>query len=325
MFSLSRARHAFRLLRDAAVLGIRCSAFVEHHIYDCQMRSALLVTAATVALLLGDLVLPTVSAAASAPSIGAVSAEVGQNEATLKAPIRPEGLETKYEFWLQCTGSSCISTEGTRVGEGSIQADRLEQEVEVPLTSLLWNTSYDFEVVAANTDGTRHSYIQGFTTGSPPPAGCPDGCPSGEKYESKLEPWVNEGASREASEAPRIGAEEEAKAKEAAELPAKEAAARVTHEREIREAGEHAGREAAERQAKTASVTNCVVPRLRDDSLEAARRALAGSHCTLGKVSKPRRHHGSLRVTRQSSNVGKTLPNGAAVAVTLGSPKAMRG
>jgi len=264
-------------------------------------------------------VLPAVSLAASKPSIGAPSAEVGGNEATLKAPIRPGGLETNYDVWLQCTSQSCTSTESRRVADGSINSG-LEHEVNVPLTALEWNTSYTFEVIASNKDGTVSSYPQTFTTGSPPPAGCPDGCPSGEKYESKLEPWVNEGATREANEAPRLEEEREAKAKEESERPAKEAAARAAKEREVREAGERAGREAAEREllAKQASTTMCVVPSLKGDSLPAARRALGKAHCKLGKVSKPRGHHKTLVVAGQGTKGGKTLADGAAVTVKLG-------
>jgi hypothetical protein len=269
-------------------------------------------------------VLPAVSLAASKPSIGAPSAEVGGNEATLKAPIRPGGLETNYEVWLQCASQSCTSTESHRVADGSIDSG-LEHEVNVPLTSLEWNTSYTFEVIASNKDGTVSSYPQTFTTGSPPPAGCPDGCSENKPYESKLEPWVLEGAEREAKEAPRLEEEREAKAKEEAERPAKEAAARAAHEREVREAGERAGREAAERErlakeqiAKQAAAAMCHVPSLKGDSLAAARRALSKAHCKLGKVSKSRGHHKTLVVSSQSAKSGKTLADGAAVAVKLG-------
>jgi hypothetical protein len=56
---------------------------------------------------------------------------------------------------------------------------------------------------------------------------------------------IEEGATREANEAPRLEEEREAKAREEAERPAKEAAASAAKEREIREAGERAGQEAA--------------------------------------------------------------------------------
>jgi hypothetical protein len=266
--------------------------------------------------------LPAVSLAASKPSIGAPSAEVGGNEATLKAPIRPGGLETQYEVWLQCTSQSCTSTESHRVADGSINSG-LEHEVNVPLTSLEWDTSYTFQVTASNKDGTATSYPQTFTTGSPPPAGCPDGCSDNKPYESKLEPWVLEGAEREAREAPRLGAEEEAKAKEEAERPGKEAAARAAKEREIREAGERAGREAAERErvAKQASVAVCLVPSLKGDSLAAARSALSKAHCKLGRVTPPPRGHGRHVVTRQGLRAGSKHPAGTPVAVSLGPVK----
>ena len=254
--------------------------------------------------------------------IGVVSANVSENSATLEAPIRPEGLESEYELWLEypvCqSGGACESTTSERVGEGSIPADHLEQVVSADLTSLQWDYSYNFVVIASNSDGTRQSYPLTFTTGSPPPVGAPGGSGAGKPVEFKEEPGVWEGAAREAAEAPRIGAEEEAKKKEEEERPMKEAAARAAKEREIREAGERAGREAAEREAKMGVAPSCVVPRLKGDSLAVARRALAKNHCAVGHVIKPRKHHGALEVVTQSANAGRKLANGTAVAVTLG-------
>jgi hypothetical protein len=272
------------------------------------------------------LAIPATSFASSAPSIGSTSAEVGQNEATLKAPIRPEGLATNYEIWLQCTSQSCTSTEGQRVAEGSIEAGRLEQEVSVALTSLEWDSSYIFEVIASNKDGTARSYPQTFTTGSPPPPGCPDGCSDNKPAEFKAEPWNEEGAAREADEAPRLEEEREAKAKEEAERPAKEAAARAAKEREVHEAGERAGRETAEREAKkreeekaaAARSVRCVVPKLKGDSLVVARSALGKAHCSLGKVSRPHERQRKLVVSAQSVRAGRQLAKGTAVAVRLG-------
>jgi hypothetical protein len=271
------------------------------------------------------LAIPATSFASSAPSIGSTSAEVSQNEATLKAPIRPEGLGTQYEVWLQCTSQSCISTEGHRVAGGSIEAGRLEQEISVVLTSLEWDSSYSFEVIASNKDGTVRS-LQTFTTGSPPPAGCPDGCSENKPAEFKAESWNEEGAAREADEAPRLEEEREAKAKEEAERPAKEAAARAAEERGVREGGERAGREAAERETKmkeaekaaAARSVRCVVPKLKGDSLAAARSALSRAHCSLGKVSRPRERQRKLVVSAQSVRAGRQLAQGTAIAVKLG-------
>jgi hypothetical protein len=271
--------------------------------------------AAALAVAMGCAILPAVSFASSAPLIGSTSAEVSQNDATLQAPIRPDGLETTYELWLEypaCqSGDTCEPTTSERVGEGSILAGRLEQVVTAELTSLKWNYSYNFVVIASNSDGTRLSYPLTFTMGSPPPPGDPNGSGVGEPVQGKLEPWVLEGAEREAREAPRLEEEREAKKREEEERPIKEAAARAAKEREIREAGERAGREAAER-------SGCVVPRLKGDSLDAARRALAKDHCDLGKVSKPRSHRGVLVVMTQSAKAGHKLAHDATVAVKLG-------
>jgi hypothetical protein len=138
------------------------------------------------------------------------------------------------------------------------------------------------------------------------------------------ETWGGEGAQRAAEEAPRLEAEREAKHREEAERPAKEAAEKATDEREIREAGERAGREAAERASREAAERaaalhreSCVVPRLRGDSLAAARRVLHRAHCELGRVTAPRAHRGALVVGGQSLRAGRTVADDAKVAITL--------
>lgn len=267
--------------------------------------------------------LPTMAQASSAPSIGAISGSGSENYATFQVPIEPNGLETKYEVWLQCTKGSCASTEGHRVADGSIEAGRLEQQVSVALTSLEWDTEYRLEVSASNKDGTVSSHPQTFTTSSPPPAGAPGGTGGGKPVEGKLEQWVIEGAEREAKEAPRIRAEEEVKKREEEERPAKEAAACAAKERESREAGERAGREAAEREllAKQRSAVVCRVPSLKGDSLTAARHALTKAHCRLGRVSRPAHRGSALVVVRQSIRRGTKLRDRAAVAIILGAAR----
>jgi hypothetical protein len=141
------------------------------------------------------------------------------------------------------------------------------------------------------------------------------------------------GAERVGCEAPIREEEREAKKKEEEERPAKEAAAKAAKEREIREAGERAGREAGERAGREAAererlakeqstkqeaAAMCHVPSLKGDSLAAAQRALGKAHCKLGKASRPRGHHKTLVVSSQSAKSGKTLADGAAVAVKLG-------
>ena len=63
---------------------------------------------------------------------------------------------------------------------------------------------------------------------------------------------------------------------------------------------------------------SCVVPPLRGDTLATARRALSAAHCRLGSVHGPARHHGTLRVTRQSARAGKRLANDARVSLWVG-------
>jgi beta-lactam-binding protein with PASTA domain len=129
--------------------------------------------------------------------------------------------------------------------------------------------------------------------------------------------------------------------KETVERLARESAEQAAKEKQEHEAKEKQEREAregppvaqpppreqpqeAEASGSPATV-RCVVPSLRDDSLGVAQKALRKAHCKLGKVSRPRTHHGALVVTGQSPKSGKKLASGAAVAVTLGSSKATRG
>jgi hypothetical protein len=247
---------------------------------------------------------PAASLASSAPQIGFTSVEVGETSATLTAAIRPEGLETKYEFWLEG------ETTAAEVGEGQISASRLEQEVTAHVASLKPNHKYTYWVLASNKAGSRTSLPASFTTEAAPP-GCPNGCGPGKPTESEAENWNLEGAERAAREASRLEAERQAKKREEEERPAKEAAARAAKERETREAVERESEAALSRSSK------CVVPQLKGDSLSAARKALRTAHCTLGRVSKPSKHSHRLVVTSQTVRAGHELAQGAAVGVRL--------
>jgi hypothetical protein len=258
-------------------------------------------------------IFPAVSFASSAPQIGVTSVEFGESSATLTAQIRPGGVETKYEFWLEG------ETTAAEVGEGYISASRLEQEVSADVTSLKPSHTYTYWVVASNSAGGRTSFPATFTTEAAPPPGCPYGCSSEPPYEHHEEPSLKEAAEREATEAPRLEAERQAERRQEEERPAREAAERAAKEGEIREAGERAGKESAERDgAAAARALRCVVPRLVGDSLTAARRALDKGHCRLGKVTRPRTHRGALVVARQGARGGRKLARGAKVAVMLG-------
>jgi hypothetical protein len=138
-------------------------------------------------------------------------------------------------------------------------------------------------------------------------------------------PTCQEGAERSARESVEIQEH-----KEAAEREARERAAREAHEREVREAHEREVREAHEREAReqreqvereagaSSRSARCVVPRLKGDSLSAARKALLRAHCALGKVTKPAARGGRLVVTTQSPHAGRKLASNTAVGVKLG-------
>jgi hypothetical protein len=270
-------------------------------------------------LLLGGLVLgagmlaaPAVSLAASAPKIVSLSAEVDETTATLKGTIRPDGLETTYEFWMLREGAFVA------VGEGHIAPDKLEVEVRAPVYSLLAEHTYYWGLSVSNADGSAGGEVHSFKTPAPPPPGLPYGTGAGAPVEFHEEEWNLRGAERLASEAPAIEAEYRAKRKEEEERPAKEAAARATSEREAREAGERAGRQAAERR-RLALLAQCVVPRIVGDHLRAARRALRAGHCRLGTVGGARTRRRGLVVISQSARPGSKLLADVAVAVRLGS------
>jgi hypothetical protein len=264
------------------------------------------------ALTLGVVMLaaPAVSLAASAPKIASLSADAEETTATLKATIRPNGLETTYEFWMLRKGAFVA------VGEGHIAPDKLEVEVRAPVYSLLAEHTYYWGLSVSNADGSAGGEVHSFKTPAPPPPGLPYGSGAGAPVEFHEEEWNLRAAERLASEAPAIEAEYRAKRKEEEERPAKEAAARAAKEREVREAGERAGREAAERE-RLALAAACVVPRVVGDGLRIARRALRAGHCRLGKVSGAKAGRGRVVIAAQGAMPGQSLSRDSAIAVTL--------
>lgn len=94
-------------------------------------------------------------------------------------------------------------------------------------------------------------------------------------------------------------------------------------EAELREERERAARE--EREAETSSVdgdkatVRCVVPRLKDWSLRAAKKRLAKAGCKIGEVrTLGDVESGSGKIVRQSPKPGVVRASGTAVRVTLG-------
>jgi hypothetical protein len=256
-------------------------------------------------------------AATQAPEVGYLPAsQVSASGATIEVPINPDGGETSYEIWLECqsareSNQSCEPlTVGPQRQQGVISPGFGSQIVTDAVAGLQADYLYKYRVVAVNSAGKAGNVGDGFLT-------CPSqgSCPS-QPYLEGESLWNLEGAERVADEAPRLEAEREAKRKEAEEPPAKEAAERAAKEREAREAGERIGKEEAERAARTDSPT-CVVPRLRGDSLTAARRALARAHCGVGRLTEPRSYRGPLVVVEQSAHSGSKLSAGSRVALTL--------
>ncbi len=130
---------------------------------------------------------------------------------------------------------------------------------------------------------------------------------SGTPYTPPELPWANESGQRAAEQTVR----------EQRELEARLAAERKTGEE--REAFERAQREIEARAAALQkSPPACLVPRVKGDSLPAAKRALARAHCGLGKLTLSRRAGRRPVVVGQSQPAGRKLPVGTRVALTLG-------
>jgi hypothetical protein len=266
--------------------------------------------------------LPSAAIAASAPAIIGFAAGGGENMVTAEALIRPNGLETKYVFWLRSRGCGAMQVEPCEtveeIGSGSVPAGSLEASVKAAASSLKWNSPYAVRVTATNSLGGEETAWLEFTTPTEPTGGAPGGTGGGKAYELEEERWNLEAARRAAEEAPRLEAERAAKKHAEEERPAREAAERAAALVTAREAGERAARETAQRELRArASRARCRVPALKGETLAAARAALLRGHCRLGSVTGASSRRG-LVVTGQSHPKGARLAHGAAVAVRLG-------
>ncbi len=188
-----------------------------------------------------------------------------------------------------------------------------------------YNQPGNFSITVAANDQAGQTYEGGWHTNavigpssSPPtreipPGSAPNGSKVTEPYKPPELPWANQ-SGKEGAE--RAVAEQRAKEREEqqAEEAATQRAAALKH---AEEQVQQAAAEAAARRREEAEHPACRVPALRGDTLTAARRVLARAHCRLGAVHQPRRRRGPLVVSGQAPRRGKTLPAGAAVAVTL--------
>lgn len=110
-----------------------------------------------------------VAARAEAPTIVRESvSRLSRREtrATLKARIDPRGLETKYEFWINyqpCLYLGCelLREDPELRGQGHIAAGERTVTVRARLTGL-FGDSYEYWVVASNSDGTVKGPRQDF-------------------------------------------------------------------------------------------------------------------------------------------------------------------
>jgi hypothetical protein len=81
-------------------------------------------------------------------SIG--SANVGEDEAELRAQIDPNNLPTAYAFEYKAEGAE----DWVQAGEGVLPTGNSPVEVSVPVTGLSPGTQYLFRVIASNEEGT---------------------------------------------------------------------------------------------------------------------------------------------------------------------------
>jgi hypothetical protein len=266
------------------------------------MRALGVALAVVISGVLATLVLPVASLAASKPQLGPLTFAARGTSATAGAAIKPEGLRTEYAFWLEGPKSfrSCLTTRPCAplklAGSGFVEAMSNETTVSAELTELQANQIYEWWVTARNAEGSVESTPAYFETSLPIPVN------EGGRFEPEPIPvWVREAAAK-------WGREQV----EAAERARRETSEREAREREARAAGEVAAANPAPQ------ALQCVVPRLRDDSLRSARRALRNAHCRLGRVHVGKNAVGRLVVIRQGVPAGDTLAEDASVAITLG-------
>jgi hypothetical protein len=202
------------------------------------MRSAwrtLLFMFISCAIVVGGLVLSDTPALADGgePTIVSESAtSITEHGATLEAQIDPEGLETKYEFWVEYAicqpaggGGSCEAIAVELVRTGYISPGEAYIGVSVNLANLHPNYSYTYWVFASNsagwTKGTSKEFKAvngegGLGTEGTPPLPIPENKPT--PFEPAIEPWVGSSAGEEAARLV-AKAEAERKAREAAGQP----------------------------------------------------------------------------------------------------------
>jgi DNA polymerase III gamma/tau subunit len=253
------------------------------------------------------------------PEIVSTGSGVG-GEVTVSAQINPEGLETSYEIKLVC---SLCGPAGYSPAVGTLSAVNEARTVTLNLTGIQPGT-YNFEVLAHNADGNT-SHSGELDVPSTPPGACPDGCSKNEENTAEIPPWSTALSNSESAQTLReYEARQRQLAKEQEEAKAREAARYASEEAELKQAEEHEAQEAAAREE--AEHPACIVPNVKGETLNNARRALAKAHCRLGAVHRfSDRHLGALNVSAQSAPAGKRLAQGARVALWCRAKQAPHG
>jgi hypothetical protein len=268
-------------------------------------RGLALATVASVAAV--GLAFPGI-ANAETPVLGSIKASSEYSgQETIEAQIDPELYETVWTVSLNCPDQPrCQST------EGRLPADDESHTVTVVVTGLETETHYQYTVEASSLAGVT-SFSGEFE--SIPPGAAPKGVKDEEVYVPPELPWANQSGDEAAERTV-----EEQREKEHEEQKAKEVAGRAAEETEVlkRREAEAANQDAAHQEAVQPKMNPaCVVPKLKDDTLAVARRALNAAHCRLGLVHRPARQHGTLCVRRQSVRAGKRLADEARVALWI--------
>jgi hypothetical protein len=264
-------------------------------------RGLALAAAAGVAAV--GLALPA-TASAEAPVLGPIKASSEYSgQETIEAQIDPESYETVWTIGLDCPlQGPCESA------EGRLPADDENHTISVVVTGLETDTLYRYKIEASSLAGVT-SFSGEFE--SIPPGAAPEGVKDKEVYVPPELPWANQSGKEAAERTVR-----EQREKEHEEQTAKEAA---SHAAEEAEALKRREAEAADQVAVQPKMSPaCVVPKLTDDTLAVARRALTAAHCRLGIVHRPVRQHGTLHVSRQSARAGERLADDARVALWIG-------
>jgi hypothetical protein len=232
------------------------------------------------------------TANAEAPVIGSIKASSEYSgQETIEVQIDPESYKTTWTISLDCPNQPrCQST------EGRLPAEDESHTVTVVMTGLQTDTRYRFSGEASSLAGST-SFSGEFE--SIPAGAAPEGTKDKEVYTPPELPWTKQSLKEDAEQTVR-----EQREKEHEEQVAKEVASHATAEAE-----------ALKRREEVAH--SCVVPKLKGDTLVAARRALTAAHCRLGIIHGPALQHGTLHVMRQSARAGKRLADNARVALWM--------